>query len=98
MAEDKVAYELTPEFRGVDEETGARAFGGGSVALGSGGTLDIGELLEKGNGVIVVDPMKQDNKEGAPGPDELLDALDNFHALRRCAVPSKKAAASKGGD
>lgn len=56
-------------------------FGGASAAVGfSGRTLDIGGLLEAGNGFIVTDDPQE------------IDVLDQHPALKHASVPEGKAA------
>lgn len=90
---DAIAYGLREDYAGTvtqyeteaDEQAGngteVDKFTGGVVSIGpDGDVLDVKEELEKGAGVIVVDPATADPR--------LIDRLDNFPALKRVKVPA----------
>lgn len=95
MSDHRVAYELREEYSGTvpvlappaeeggePVETGEQVpvFAGAMIALHDGADFDVGQALDSGDGMIVVD-----TREHFSGP--LIEVLDQLPMLKRAPVP-----------
>ena len=71
-----VAFQLTDEFAGVQEDGETPIYGGGQVAKIDGTTFDVGQELEDGEGIIVV-----------PDNDTVIEQLRALPCLEEVAAP-----------
>lgn len=93
----KVAFELRAD---------AEDFSAGSTSLAGGEIYDVGDALKAGNGKIVLNPDAGERKDPdaqekenlrAHRDSRLIEALDNFPALKRTVVGDSSPASEKKG-